>query len=184
MAFVGMQWTYWDEETWRSVLSGLPFDLEAGRFESRPPATIVVLVRRLAAEKAEMSATEVTDPGLAAIAARLKAVHALLQRAATEAGQGTMRGAEALIERYRPEVYAAMDEVGLAAEEFRLSAPSPERLAAAQALLIGELREIWLTSPIAFYGSQRKHRRASYFELIEHIRQRPGHRRRHPCPHS
>ena len=46
LAFTGLEWCFWDEATWKDMLSGLPFDFEASRFEVHPPATLAVLARR------------------------------------------------------------------------------------------------------------------------------------------
>lgn len=112
----------------------------------------------------------VVNSHLDRIAAQLAAVARLVQRISDEVGPGTVRGAQTVIERYRPEVYAAMEAVGLAVHEFVQTGPSPERLAEAQALVIGKLREISLTSPIALYGTRSKRRPMSYFEVVEHVR--------------
>jgi hypothetical protein len=46
LAFASMEWHYWDEGMWREMLSQLPFDLSASRFDTLPPHTLVVLARR------------------------------------------------------------------------------------------------------------------------------------------
>jgi hypothetical protein len=112
------------------------------------------------------------DPDLAGIAARLESLRALVQSISDEVGPGKLLGAESVIERHRPEVYAAMEAVGLAANEFVQGRPHAERLAAAKALVIEKLREISLTSPITFYAAQRNRPRISYYELVSHVRER------------
>ncbi len=104
------------------------------------------------------------------IHAALEAVASLVLQIGNEVGPGTVRGADVIIERRRSEVYDAMGGVGLAVHEFLRSNPPPERLAAAQQLVLGKLREIGLTSPITLYGSQRKRQQVSYFEIVEHVR--------------
>ena len=111
-----------------------------------------------------------TDHDLMPIVARLDAVQNLVKRISDEVGPHTVRGAELIIERYRPEVYAAMEALGLEVHEFLLSEPSPNRLAAAQVMVIDRLRESTLTSPISLYGSEGRRPRLSYFEVVEHIR--------------
>jgi SAM-dependent methyltransferase len=112
------------------------------------------------------------DPELAGIVARLESLRSLVQSVSDEVGPGKLLGAESVIERRRPEVYVAMDAVGLAAHEFVQKRPPAERLAAATDLVIEKLREISLTSPITFYAAQRKRSRLTYFELVSHVRER------------
>ena len=110
------------------------------------------------------------DPEIQLIASRLEAVGELLQRISDEVGQGTVRGADSVIERRRPELYAAMEALGETVYHFTESRPTPERLAAVQRLVIGRLQEYSQSSPITLYGSQGKRSRMSYFEVVEHVR--------------
>lgn len=110
------------------------------------------------------------DPDLGQIRRALDAVGDLIQRISDEVGPGTLRGADAAVERHRSEVYDAMELVGLAAHEFLQATPAPDRIVAAQALVVGKLRDISLTSPIALFGAGGKHPRLSYFELVQHVR--------------
>ncbi len=45
-AFVGMEWHYLDEEMWRSLLSGSPFDLAASQIRALQADTVVISARR------------------------------------------------------------------------------------------------------------------------------------------
>lgn len=46
-AFVGMDWKYWDEATWRDMLVGLSFDLSASRLDVVAPDTLMIVARRV-----------------------------------------------------------------------------------------------------------------------------------------
>ncbi|MGE5602874.1 MAG: class I SAM-dependent methyltransferase [Nitrososphaerales archaeon] len=111
------------------------------------------------------------DADLRSIGDRLAAVRGLVDRIRDEVGPRTVWSAEPIIERYRPEVYAAMDVLGLAIHEFAASQPSPDRLEAAQAFVARKLQEWAMSSPVSLYGSQGQ-RTLAYFELVGQIRDR------------
>jgi SAM-dependent methyltransferase len=119
-----------------------------------------------------MTMPTVSDPDLEILAARLEAVREAIRRVIREAGAGKPQSAEAAIERHRPEVYAAMEALGMAAYDFTLSRPSPERLAAAQTMVSDGLRTDSMTSPIAQYSSPASRPNLSYFEVVQHVRER------------
>jgi SAM-dependent methyltransferase len=105
------------------------------------------------------------------IEARLAAVRDLVERIRDEVGPGTVRAAQPIIERRRPEVHAAMDALGLAIHEFVETQPSPDRLEAAQTFVARKLQEWAMSSPVTLYGSQGQ-RTLAYFELVGQIRDR------------
>ena len=45
-AIIDLDWQYWDEEAWRALLSRLPYAVSESRFETHPPATLVVAARK------------------------------------------------------------------------------------------------------------------------------------------
>lgn len=112
------------------------------------------------------------DPDLEPIVARLDAVHALVERIKEEIGPNAVRSAEGIITRHRPGVYAEMDALGLAIQEFMVQQPAPERREAMRAFVARKLQDWAMSSPVTLYGSQRGQRRLAYFELVEQIRER------------
>lgn len=112
----------------------------------------------------------VPDADLAAIAERLDVVAELVRRIGDEVGTGINRGAEAAIERHRPEVYAAMEGLGQAINEFVGSRPPPDRLAAGQRLFVERLYSVSIASPTTSFAAHDKRHRPPYYELVKHVR--------------
>ena len=107
---------------------------------------------------------------LAPLARRVQELRDLIDRISGEIGLGAPRTAEAILARYRGQVYAAMDALGTAAYAYQLTNPAPDRLEAARRMVVDAMFEWSSTSPV-FHRGQETGLQIFNHELIQLMRE-------------
>jgi len=91
---------------------------------------------------------------LAPLAQRVQEMRDLVDHISIQIGAATPRMTEAILARYRAQVYTAMDALGHAVHAYRLTNPTPDRLESARRMVVDAMREWSSTSPVFGRGQQ------------------------------
>lgn len=106
---------------------------------------------------------------LAPLTSRVQELRDLIDRISMEIGPSTPRTTEAILARYRTQVYAAMDALGTAIDAYQLTCPALDRLDIARRMVVDPILEWSNTSPI-FQRGQRTGLQLFYHEMIQSMR--------------
>lgn len=112
---------------------------------------------------------EASRDDLALLAKRVQELRDLIDRIGRQMGPGSLGATEAILARNRPQVYAAMDALGMAVHAYQLSRPAPDQLDAARRMVVNPILEWSRTSPV-FNRGQQTGLLLFYHEMIQLMR--------------